>query len=148
MYNPREIDRLIAEKIMGWTDIKYEIAGFGDGRNNTIEGPWSEWRGKRSAAPWILSESIPYYSTDITLAWEIVDRLVYKWDFILYRDSGFGWTVYDGPRSLEDRMSLANAETAPLAICLAALRVMNVDMKRAMSTEGTNVLHDPRQGED
>lgn len=91
----RELDALVAEKVMGWTGCR--------------DSP---------------------YSTDIVVAWRIIE----KFGFMIHptghgregKPAGY-WVGYprDGHSGLVgdmDNDTVAFAETAPLAICLAALK--------------------------
>lgn len=69
----------------------------------------------------------PNYSTDISAAWEIVDLLHKKWVFVSVEASFRGWrcllnsgwfTELQNERSID-----ASADTAPMAICLAFLKL-------------------------
>jgi hypothetical protein len=74
-----------------------------------------------------LWETIPFFSTDISAAWEVVEKLEHNWN--LLREVGMcGTTPTEG--SMQYRFILAypnlemvgvTATTAPLAICRAAL---------------------------
>lgn len=63
---------------------------------------------------------IPHYSTDISAAWQVVDKM---------KERGLGFAIHCGenwrPIALFDKEESENdwigAETAPLAICRAAL---------------------------
>lgn len=108
----RELDALVAEKVMGWK--RY-------GRRNS--GTWTAPGGfNASAGSW------PTYSTDIAAAWEVVEAMQKKaWVtevsadcFVDGRPAGFtAHCWYD-----DDSRHYATADTAPLAICRAALQAM------------------------
>lgn len=112
--NPgREMDQLVAEKVTGW-----QIGSHNGLSNLSPEG--SRWCRERNPM-----EGIPYYSTDIAAAWEVVEKLHLS-----------GFTVYSGlvgplePHAIakiigRGRECEVKAETAPHAICLAALRAIN-----------------------
>lgn len=87
----RELDALIAEKIMGQD---YSL--------NSLEGS-------------LVLKDPPHYSTNIAAAWEVVEKLGPDWDLISMEQ---GWIASVGSSER------ARAETAPLAICLAALKAM------------------------
>ena len=101
----RELDALIAEKVMGFR--KHHAHGY------LRNAPGEE----------------PHYSTNIADAWEVVERLVstpgpngdhhsvqvdYSGDAVVVIDENEDWQVS------------AIADTAPLAICLAALKAKGV----------------------
>jgi hypothetical protein len=63
---------------------------------------------------WVkLKNLCPHYSTDIAAAWELVEKMKY---FTLYRGDGYWECEYSG-----QYLESIDAETAPLAICRAAL---------------------------
>lgn len=113
----RELDALVAEKVMG------------------LE-PWPEqdsrWECKAFRAP-IIPQGVepkpcapPNYSTGIAAAWEVVEKLValdYRVRVTAYRDNSYGVTL-SFPLSAGKRDGLFEAETAPHAICLAALKAI------------------------
>jgi len=114
--NLRKIDALIAERVLGLRVVDH---GF-----NRFTEP-----GERAG------EQIPVrnYSTDIAAAWEVVERL-----------SAFGFATvhrfddttihpplkkYSVEVSIRQGMGRSVANTAPLAICLAALKAIDVEDK-------------------
>jgi hypothetical protein len=129
---------MIAEKILG---LKVEERGLrcergDDGQFYDIprlvalrpsDTP-NTWGGQR----W---ENLRPYSTDIAAAWEVVEHLRRNGRFVqidLFGYDGEDWRVcvsVDEPEKYE----AAEAETAPLAICLAALRAFG-----GASSEATN----------
>ena len=68
---------------------------------------------------WEFTEPTAFYSTDIAAAWEVVEEL----DLSMYP---LACTV--GWRFEFDRNEGAEAETAPLAICLAALKAKGINV--------------------
>jgi len=121
----RELDVLLAEKIMGWTVHHAKEGGWGAPPANVRLGA--------------ISEYIPAYSTDIAAAWEAVEKIGRRVaskrcvvDFILEWDhsencwcAGWAYYSYDGPQY----EFAGKAETAPLAICLAALDAVGYEPK-------------------
>lgn len=104
-----EIDRLVAEKVLGhrWSDARwagfYEDAGYG------------------------------HYSSNIAHAWEVVEKLRDRGIRLAIVQTGAGWLVgqddgggYVGEHTVDIRLfSSAEADTAPLAICRAALAALS-----------------------
>ena len=96
----RELDALVAEKVMG--------------------------------AKVVFVENVPYYSTDIAAAWEVVNHLLcHGWDekyfFRLHYDNVDLWDASFYKESSSDGGGpdvWGTADTAPLAICLAALKAV------------------------
>jgi hypothetical protein len=116
MNTGRELDALVAEKVMGWRDVS---DGYGTPPEATL---------------WEAIHIIPHYSTDIAAAWQVVERM---------RDQG--WTSHYTDLSLDSREPWhswhftgttppngptlsAQASTVPHAICLAALRAVGVEV--------------------
>lgn len=123
----KELDTLIALKVMGWRQVgAWEDDGepiYADDRDNT--------RGSFDILP---------YSSDMTAAWKVVERLqspemARPWrrrDFAISREDrtcdGLWCVTTDtaAPHgtSPNGESVFAKAETAPLAICLAALKAV------------------------
>jgi hypothetical protein len=107
----RELDALIAEKVMG---IKCG-ACLQDGQLEPITMDWRE---------------IPHYSTDIAAAWEVVEKAYLVIRPSLLHGSNLQWIAgqLKGVRAsglIEIiKETYTEAETAPLAICKAALRAI------------------------
>jgi hypothetical protein len=118
----RELDALIAEQVMGWT--KRSIP-------DEIVGP--EWYWCSEAGPkQLVSSWRP--STEIHWAWMVVERLRGQHCCTkLYSDHGYVWECtlikeFDDPHAGEQPL-FGQAETAPLAICLAALKAVGVEVE-------------------
>ena len=106
---PRERDALIAEKVMGWRKV-----------NNLFE-----WPAKDS---WIHIYDIPNFSTDIAAAWKVVEKLCSQFNIVLECVS-FEYNCHVNiPADLGSRVH-ARASSAQEAICLAALKVVGVELE-------------------
>ena len=115
----RELDALVAEKVMGRV---WAVAPMTAPIKVLIEpqfktGDWQELKGGEIAS----FGNLPLYSTDIAAAWEVVEKL--RGDRITV-----GVTAYD--RDVECEIHIGGlhtvrAETAPLAICRAALKAVD-----------------------
>jgi hypothetical protein len=112
----RELDQLIAEKVMGMK--VYRRMGE-DGPNPQYE--------KIEKVPEHCAVTYPPYSTDISAAWEVVEKLrnktmafslVTMWDHS--KDKLFWLAKFEWWGT--ERFEFSSQETAPLAICLAALK--------------------------
>lgn len=136
----REIDRLVAEKVMGYTVYHYEDYAennfyrlMDEYWNLVLLSPGLE-NGKRKTEgqAW---EDVPRYSTDIADAWLVVEKmrlsilrlpdghwLSGKIQAGTYLDPALG--TIDGYLDDHDQ-----ADNAPLAICLAALKAVGVEVK-------------------
>lgn len=103
-----ELDGLIAEKVMGWKEDKYRgVMGWLDGH---------------------IFHSSFKPSTNIEDAWKVLEKLIQlgaeinvgfyeQWDCSIDYPIGCNWLV--------------QTETAPLAICLAALEAVGYNMEVA-----------------
>ena len=116
----RELDALVAEKVMGCR-VAWNAAPYCD---CSVDRP-------HDIATDDDTFELPFYSTDIAAAWEVVETLGYNWS--LNRDVGKCWNDYQIAGDLKYRFVLAApgspmegvvADTAPRAICLAALKAM------------------------
>lgn len=111
----REMDALIAEKVLGWTDIRRVnpavIHSFSADGNHANVG----------FSP-VLYKHVPFplYSREISAAWEVVMHLKSKYWYFMLSDENEGWEAsfyWDPHRPAYEALS---AE-APQAICKAAL---------------------------
>lgn len=108
----REIDRQVAEKVMGWVRVK---GPFGNPALGTIhEYGWKAPDGD-------IRAEVPAYSDDIAVAWKVLERcrlhvfpVADRWGAAESVDA------IDGRRGFRD---VRVADTAPQAICLAGLEV-------------------------
>jgi hypothetical protein len=118
------LDRLVAERVFGWT-----VVASSDG-----EPIWSNDCGTPLAFQYASApvKFGPNFSTEIAAAWEVVEKLRKQ-----RRDCG--WRKYlvsiiDHITDMEvtiqtmggNDIAVSRHESAPMAICLAALRAMNV----------------------
>jgi len=110
----RKIDALVAEHVMGWRVEKYMT---------TIPKPTGAGMRPGSA----VIEEIPRYTSDISTAWEVIERLHPEFTFSLDYLSSGRWTItfYSG-----EAHGLMSTDSAPLAICLAALRAKGIDCNK------------------
>lgn len=108
-----QMDQAVAERLMGWE--RREHTGL------WTHNPTRQW----SVQPYL----IPRYSTTIKQAWEVLGRFEGAHLEVTQWSSG-GWQVTIGANSLADGTLLRAAvtltqnewaDTAPLAICRAAL---------------------------
>lgn len=108
----RELDALIAEKVMGIP--KAEIEDW----NNCYK------REKRGCFHWAYEDHLKKYSTSIAAAWEAVEKMQSNdWGMILDNLKDFLGNFdchFDRDRSHFS----ASSESAPHAICLAALKAV------------------------
>lgn len=116
----RALDALVAEKVMGWNLADRRRLRWGEGPDCWITGddeaPTRQW-----FAP----------SIDIASAWKVVEKLdAFGGGGVLYlylsRDAEDGWAArfYAWGASESCQAEWSKADTAPLAICRAALAIM------------------------
>ncbi len=114
----RELDALVAEKVMGFK-------------------PCSDPIGKCDAAHmspplcWDGSELKPY-STNISAAWEVVEKVsLLGWERALGKTRDGEWcTLYHDLLDSDHRCDFSTrGESAPHAICLAALNAVGVEVQ-------------------
>ena len=73
---------------------------------------------------------VPYYSTDISSAWEVVEKLALTFELgWLPTDKGLNWDASFGEKRGSEEGTTTYAETAPHAICLAALKTVRDQRK-------------------
>jgi hypothetical protein len=132
----RELDALVAEKVMGWEPV-----------NDPDTGLW--WRvpkGGYNPSGFQSEDAPPAYSTDIAAAWQVVEKITRplanirngEWclDRLGYRccehdeDGVHGeWRCsFRAYKGEDDEWVHVTASTAPLAICLAALKACGVEV--------------------
>lgn len=117
--NNRDVDRLVAEHVMG-----HEISSGKDSYYKEyayiINGP--------------VLDDIPKYSTDIAAAWEVVEKISPQILDSKPWTQCFITTIRDGIhcsfKNLYSGEILGDAieTTAPLAICLAALKAKGIEI--------------------
>lgn len=123
----RAIDKLIAE-IMDWSDIEViDTGGIGILLMGSI-------RSNESGN--MMRVLIPCYSTDIAAAWKVVEKL--KLSVLTLGNSWIATRLpqdstidtYENGRGYIEAVTdvSAEAETAPMAICLAVLKAAGVEM--------------------
>lgn len=129
----RELDALIAEKVMEWTWYVYA-----ENHQQHILAPDAT---TANTLRWGCDalDLVPHYSTDIAAAWTLIEKL--------HEDRTKTWAriieitlVYPGYVEVEvsseiapnsgvfDRTDIVAATTAPHAICLAALKAVGIDI--------------------
>lgn len=127
--NKREIDALVAEHIFGHKVCDMEIGAD--------EGECKHYGDQDHFAK--NDPLIPHYTTDRALALEVAEKALGK--FYLSREELYesvdgasqrsdrpGYAVYTNLYKVEEGDPIAQADTAPMALCLAALRTKGVDV--------------------
>jgi hypothetical protein len=113
----RELDALIAEKVMGWMRVNSP---------HKITGASGEPSGfEPIGGGYATFAVVPHYSTGIAAAWLVVDAMRARGAAVLLRyDMAYAneWEAGFGVAS--DKFPSAHAPTAPHAICRAALAAL------------------------
>jgi hypothetical protein len=117
----RELDALVAEKVMGWTWHDTMLCWYPSTPGATL----NDTRSKQDWQP----------STDISAAWEVVEKSTSFCEVSRWIDEATGKieyvcgiTIGHKPDPSGDQPSVAIADTAPRAICLAALKAVGVEV--------------------
>jgi hypothetical protein len=117
-----ELDALVATHVLGWTEVApFKQVHAHDPilqgvRPGVIASPYT---GYKPRVP------VPNYSRDIAAAWEVLEKVRGPGVEVRLFSGGWkaGWTCEVGSLASTTR------ETAPLAICLAALEAVGVQVK-------------------
>lgn len=126
----RELDALIAERVMGLTVIttqeetsQFDPAGrwVPGGEYYEVDVQWAMPPGQEEPD---VDDYLPGYSTRIDAAWQVVERFErLGYDVAMHTTNGGEWVcVFRGALLADATM----APTAPHAICLAALKSAGV----------------------
>jgi hypothetical protein len=121
MEDDRELDKLVAEKVMGWVDFWTDgIFVMGYPPNEQAMGINAE------RAP------VPHYSTDISAAWAAVEKMRGReYQFSLHANVFTMPTYHVAFSHVEGTHGYrAESDTPALAICLAALRACGVEVEQ------------------
>lgn len=100
----QDIDSLVAEKVMGWQ------------RSNSMYMQWDTADGLVTWAETSFGSFRP--SVDIGAALKVLEKVPSEWSVGMHR-------TLDGKWSADYGLGQAYADTAPLAICRAALKAMD-----------------------
>lgn len=117
-----DMDRLVAEKVMGWKwgQTGADYCGWGGAKSYPGEG----WNRKNDAhrGNW-------YPSSDIANAWDVVEHMNRKTGGFMVQDWGEKFLVGFGPADPAGvRRNVATADAASLAICRAALLAVGCEV--------------------
>lgn len=140
---PRERDALVAEKVMGlvpcteWQLLHH--GGLSGPAYGLMAGSCTLHGGHPDQPSRCMPEALypRPYTTDIATAWEVVEKLDCNFDLHHYpRDTDQETFEVDGPPKTWCAVSViryaeAWGDTAPEAICIAALRAVGVEVGAA-----------------
>lgn len=111
----RELDALVAEKVMGWK--RHDLGPINGVR-------WVNKDGR------IIDTEHPFtYSTDIAAAWEVVEKMEKDgWQASGHMSATeTGYWNFQFTKINEQKQFYALTKTVPYAICLAALKAIEVE---------------------
>ena len=114
----RELDARIAREVMGWWSVRVEEGAWAGTDNR-----WhADWVGTRDGERTVL----PTYSTDIAVAWEVVEKMEEgRFTFSIDNVDGSWQARFHGERGgISRTLAYAQAPTAPYAICRAAIAAL------------------------
>ena len=140
----REMDALVAETVMGWTNVSDNIYGYGE---HLVGHP----PGDTDRVPW-KRDFVPAYSTDIAAAWEVFETLTadpssYPFAQVhrlwLEDTNSWGWGVSVPHWSSIE--ILGSGATAPEALCRAALRISNETAVKNASSSVQSAEESPKE---
>ena len=122
----RELDALVAEKVMGWREVRCNVGG-----NIPYGEPDDDWNRDARAdpahgftgIPRVHREEVPDYSTSIAEAWLVVEKLSGQFAVNLSCTSQPVRWLCEFSRS-ENVWFNAHGRTPAEAICLAALKAI------------------------
>ena len=120
----REIDALIAEHVMEIDGVVLHTNGYAVFRTRADDRVTGEWF------------AIRHYSTQMSAAWEVVEKLESRGAHFLLKKTGQKGTN-TWCAEFEPGKSVS-AETAPLAICLCALKSVNALNSSQLQSLATN----------
>lgn len=124
----RELDALAAEKLFEWRWLPW----FGNTEQLILVPDESYFHSSEIWGRNIL-HFVPKYSTDIASAWLIVDKFDNPHTSVVIETYSDGWCCRIIKSSPEIFQSLA--KTAPIAICLAALKTVGAEVKLELNHE-------------
>jgi hypothetical protein len=114
----REMDALLAEKVMGYTLSDLSLLAYPKYKLFDIES--GEFSG--------YLKEVPHYSTDIAAAWEVVEKMGNYLFACGRNDEGMWEACFFPVNSGIGKLSEAHGDTAPLAISRAALKATGVNI--------------------
>jgi hypothetical protein len=103
----RELDALVAERVMGWSS-ESRTAWCAQDPRSYLRIQWKNGQG--------FERELPRYSTDIADAWEVVESPHFD-AWMVGRNANGKWHVWNP----YECVVVAYGDTAPHAICLAAI---------------------------
>lgn len=128
----RELDALVAEKVMGWHSKQVPLSMF---QPHVMVDLWYTAENELISSTDLINQSVkagvlPHFTTNISDAWRIVEHMRQNKYHIATDDRHEQDAPWWCEFATEEYTigSQATAETFPLAICLAALRAVGVSI--------------------
>lgn len=114
----RELDAIVAEKVVGYRWVK--------GGTFLLDSHLSVAVLVEANGTHLDTKNLPRYTSDIAAAWEVVEKLHEMGLYVaISKDPDrFTWDVRGWNDKTNSNRFIGFAETAPLAICLAALKAV------------------------
>lgn len=110
----REIDALVAESVFNL---------------NIVTGVWPLMhRVDEDCNCCYRKKAVSYYSIDIAAAWEAASRVGLFETYMMHNIADNDWRVFHGWSEYSVDNYFAKADTAPMAICLAVLKLNGVEI--------------------
>ena len=130
----REIDRLVAEHVMGYSVYHYDKDYAKNCYYMLMDGEFSPFlvnEGERQTETEAWDDA-PMFSQDIAAAWMVVEKMrQIGYSITLMGQTGTFYTVYICSWHAPDtQQARQDAPTAPLTICMAALKVVGVEVPK------------------
>lgn len=124
----RELDALIAEKVMGFKVCTCELDKRLESLARHNEKIKLDTAAARTPVVCVYCEApqlfINHYSTDLKAAWEVVEKIQCRHFCVSWHLDPYSFTrAYKA----EFQIGSSNGETAPHAICLAALKAVGYE---------------------
>jgi hypothetical protein len=108
----RDLDALIATQVM---DIRIIV----DAPGRSTDG-----------GSFMTADRIPYYSTNLPAAWRVVEHMPHGFELRLHEHKLGIQPVWQAEfHRPGHKIQMSSAQTAPLAICLAALAALRIDQQ-------------------
>lgn len=116
----RELDALVAEKVMGWqwfpSSVNSEQLVLVPDQGAVLLVRWGQ----------MVTELVPPYSTEIAAAWEVLERLRQP-DYYEPSDGPWGRFIDNLNYNYKHSISRLMFDLSPFVICHAALKSVGVD---------------------
>jgi len=129
-----KLDALVAEKVMGWREVR-KVTSFEAGADPYTGLPFTGYFGGPPDFPEEnIGQPVPAFSVDIADAWLVVEEMAKRSNALALQAPGSTdmneayrkftrWTADFGTNNISGYTE-ANGDTAPHAICLAALKIV------------------------